>query len=50
MTIAEKQQLRILIQNLPPGNLDRAVEIIGHNKPSEGVTCDQLHVDLDELV
>lgn len=50
MTIAEKQQLRKLIQNLPPRNLDRVVEIIGHNKPSEKYSCDEVHVDLDEVV
>ncbi|KAL7140664.1 hypothetical protein ABFS83_08G003700 [Erythranthe nasuta] len=48
MTITEKQRLRKLIQNLPPTNLERVVEIIGHSKLSEGDSCDQVHVDLDE--
>ncbi|KAL0377366.1 UNVERIFIED_CONTAM: hypothetical protein Sradi_3042100 [Sesamum radiatum] len=48
MTIAEKQQLRRLIQNLPPRNLECVVEIIGHNKLSEKSSCDEVHVDLDK--
>ncbi|XP_020547116.1 uncharacterized protein LOC105179875 isoform X5 [Sesamum indicum] len=48
MTAAEKQQLRRLIQNLPPRNLDYVVEIIGHNKLSEKSSCDEVHVDLDK--
>ncbi|KAK6155244.1 hypothetical protein DH2020_009492 [Rehmannia glutinosa] len=50
MTLAEKQQLRKSIQNLPPRNLDRVVEIIGRNKPSDKDSCDELHVDLDKMV
>ncbi|KAI3474943.1 hypothetical protein Pfo_030254 [Paulownia fortunei] len=49
MTLSEKQQLRKLIQKLPPRNLDRVMEIIGHTKPSEKYSCDEVHVDLDEV-
>ncbi|KAK4417834.1 hypothetical protein Salat_2196100 [Sesamum alatum] len=48
MTPAEKQQLRRLIQNLPPRNLDYVVEIIGRNKLSVKSSCDEVHVDLDK--
>ncbi|KAL6551448.1 hypothetical protein OROGR_007602 [Orobanche gracilis] len=47
MTLAEKQQLRRSIQNLPPRNLDRVVEIIGSSKPpSDKYSRDEVHVDL----
>lgn len=51
MTLAEKQELRRLIQNLPPQNLDRVVEIIQRGKPPEkqsrddDVTVDLLNED-----
>ncbi|KAL6518780.1 hypothetical protein OROHE_017533 [Orobanche hederae] len=51
MTLAEKQQLRRSIQNLPPRNLDRVVEIIGSNKPpSDKYFRDEVHVDLGVMV
>lgn len=48
MTLAEKQQLRKLIQNLPPKNLDRAVEIIRRGKPTEAQSCDEIFVELEK--
>ncbi|XP_057984240.1 uncharacterized protein LOC131168654 isoform X1 [Malania oleifera] len=48
MTLTEKQQLRNLIQNLPPRNLDRVVEIIQHSKPAETHSCEEIHVDLEK--
>lgn len=50
MTLAEKQQLRKLIQNLPPKNLDRAVEIIRRGKPTEAQSCDEIFVELEKEV
>ncbi|KAK6159214.1 hypothetical protein DH2020_006528 [Rehmannia glutinosa] len=50
MTLAEKQQLRKYIQKLPPRNLDRVVEIIERSKRSEKDSCDEMRVDLDEMV
>ncbi|KAK6928424.1 NET domain [Dillenia turbinata] len=47
MTPTEKQQLRFLIQKLPPRNLDRVVEIIQHSNPPETDCCDEIHVDLE---
>ncbi|XP_058102040.1 uncharacterized protein LOC131246153 isoform X1 [Magnolia sinica] len=47
MTQAEKQQLRKRIQKLPAKALDRIVEIIQHRKPSSGLSCDEIHVDLE---
>lgn len=50
MTLVEKQQLRKLIQALPPKNLDRVVEIIQRSKPAEKESCDEIHVDLEKEV
>ncbi|CAA2988837.1 uncharacterized protein LOC111389146 [Olea europaea var. sylvestris] len=47
MTLIEKQQLRKLIQSLPPGNLDRVAEIIRCHNSSKN-SCDVVHVDLDD--
>ncbi|KAL8471190.1 hypothetical protein ACS0TY_028134 [Phlomoides rotata] len=49
MTIAEKQQLRKLIQNLPSKNLDRVADIVQFNKPPEQNSSNKLRVDLNEL-
>ncbi|GER29524.1 transcription factor GTE6 [Striga asiatica] len=50
MTLAEKQQLRRSIQNLPPRNLDRVVEIINQNKlPSGKYPFGEVYVDLDGM-
>ncbi|PIA51535.1 hypothetical protein AQUCO_01100414v1 [Aquilegia coerulea] len=47
MAHPEKQQLRKLIQNLPPKNLDRVVDIIvKHRKSSEG-PCSEIHINLE---
>ncbi|THG23381.1 hypothetical protein TEA_006473 [Camellia sinensis var. sinensis] len=43
MTLSEKQQLRKLIQKLPPRNLDRVVEIIQCNKPFGKYSADEIH-------
>ncbi|KAK9271659.1 hypothetical protein L1049_002022 [Liquidambar formosana] len=48
MTLTEKQKLRNFIQNLPPKNLDRVVEIIRRGKMSETHSHDEIHVDLEE--
>lgn len=48
MTLSEKQQLRKLIQKLPPRNLDRVVEIIQCSKPSGKYSADEIHVDLEK--
>ncbi|XP_015879011.1 uncharacterized protein LOC107415232 [Ziziphus jujuba] len=48
MTLAEKQQLRRLIQGLPPKNLERVVEIIQRSKPENKEPCDEIHVDLEK--
>ncbi|KAG8384901.1 hypothetical protein BUALT_Bualt04G0166400 [Buddleja alternifolia] len=48
MTHLEKQQLRMSIQKLPPKNLDRVVEIIRQNRPSEKYSSDEVRVDLEE--
>jgi hypothetical protein len=50
MTLTEKQQLRKLIQNLPPKNLDRVVEIIQHGKLTEAQSRDEFVVDLEKEV
>ncbi|CAI9090150.1 OLC1v1024859C1 [Oldenlandia corymbosa var. corymbosa] len=44
MTLTEKQKVQKLIQNLPPKNLDRIVEIIVRDKPC----TEEIHVDLEE--
>ncbi|MCL7030787.1 hypothetical protein MKW94_001095, partial [Papaver nudicaule] len=49
MNIAEKQQLRKLIQNLSPKNLNRVVEIIKRRKlPKEEQSFYELNIDLDK--
>lgn len=50
MTHSEKQQLRKLIQSLPPGNLDRVAEIIRQHNPSKNTFSDEIRVDLDDEV
>lgn len=50
MTLTEKQQLRKLIQKLPPKNLDRVVEIIQHGKLAEPQSRDEIFVDLEKEV
>ncbi|KAL3829543.1 hypothetical protein ACJIZ3_018345 [Penstemon smallii] len=50
MTLTEKQHLRKAIQNLPRENLDHVVEIIGHNKPTDKYSSDEVHVDLEQEV
>ncbi|KAI3946110.1 hypothetical protein MKX01_024866 [Papaver californicum] len=49
MKIAEKQQLRNLIQTLSPKNLDRVVQIIKRRKlPKGGQSVYELSIDLDK--
>ncbi|KAI3922055.1 hypothetical protein MKX01_005744 [Papaver californicum] len=49
MNIAEKQQLRNLIQTLSPKNLDRVVHIIKRRKlPKGGQSVYELSIDLDK--
>ncbi|KAI3947585.1 hypothetical protein MKW92_016619 [Papaver armeniacum] len=49
MNIAEKQQLRNLIQTLSPKNLDRVVQIIKRRKlPKGGQSFYELNIDLDK--
>ena len=50
MTLTEKQQLRKLIQKLPPKNLDRVVEIIQNGKLAEPQSRDEIFVDLEKEV
>jgi hypothetical protein len=50
MTLTEKQQLRKLVQKLPPKNLDRIVEIIQRGKPTEAQSSDEILVDLEKEV
>jgi hypothetical protein len=50
MTLVEKQQLQRLIQKLPPGNLDRVVEIICRSRPVQEQSCDKILVDLEKEV
>lgn len=50
MTLTEKQQLRKLVQKLPPKNLDRIAEIIRRGKPTEAQSCDEILVDLEKEV
>ncbi|CAI9752612.1 unnamed protein product [Fraxinus pennsylvanica] len=38
----------LLIQSLPPGNLDRVAEIIRHRNPSKNTSSDEIRVDLDD--
>ncbi|KAL8200767.1 hypothetical protein R6Q57_012106 [Mikania cordata] len=46
MTLAEKHQLRRLILNLHPQNLNRVVEIIHRGKPPENQSIDDITVNL----
>ncbi|XP_059450129.1 uncharacterized protein LOC132181083 isoform X5 [Corylus avellana] len=48
MTLTEKQQLRKLVQKLPPKNLDRIAEIIRRGKPTEAQSCEEILVDLEK--
>ncbi|KAK9119906.1 hypothetical protein Scep_017999 [Stephania cephalantha] len=48
MTLQEKQDLRKRVQNLPPKNLDRVVEIIQRKKLPKLQSCDEMHIDLEE--
>lgn len=50
MTLAEKQQLQILIQKLPARNLVRVVELLRRNTPAEKQSCDEVIVDLEKEV
>lgn len=50
MTLVEKQQLQKMIQELPPRNLERVVEIIRRNKPIDRYSRDEIHVDLEKEV
>ncbi|KZV57698.1 hypothetical protein F511_03158 [Dorcoceras hygrometricum] len=43
----EKQQLCKRIKELPPRNVDRVVEILGHGKTLRKDLCSEVHVDLD---
>lgn len=47
MTPNEKQQLCKRIKELPPRNVDRVVEILGHSKTLRKDPCNEVHVDLD---
>ncbi|KAK4360791.1 hypothetical protein RND71_019743 [Anisodus tanguticus] len=47
MTLPEKHHLRQLIQDLPPRNLDRVVEIFCRGKQGEKHSCSEVHVDLE---
>lgn len=46
MTLAEKLQLRRLVENLPPKNLDRVVEIIQRGKRLENRSSHHMTIDL----
>lgn len=48
MTLAEKKNLKTLIQKLPSGSLDRVVEIIKRHKQAEEGSCDEVSVDLEQ--
>ncbi|GAV88090.1 hypothetical protein CFOL_v3_31514, partial [Cephalotus follicularis] len=48
MSRCEKQQLQKLIQDLPPKNLDRVLQIVGRSKRAETQSSDQFFVDLDK--
>ncbi|XP_043807469.1 uncharacterized protein LOC110602118 isoform X3 [Manihot esculenta] len=48
MSVAEKKQLQILIQKLPPKNLNRVAEIVQREKPSETQNYDEIFVDLEK--
>ncbi|XP_060192057.1 uncharacterized protein LOC132621715 isoform X1 [Lycium barbarum] len=47
MTSPEKRHLRQLIQELPPGNLDRVVEMLCRGKQVEKHSCSEVRVDLE---
>lgn len=47
MTPNEKQQLCKRIKELPPRNVDRVVEILGHGKTSRKDSCNEVYFDLD---
>ncbi|KAL2523276.1 hypothetical protein Fot_27199 [Forsythia ovata] len=48
MTLDKKQQLSELIRSLPPGNLDRVVEIIRRRNPSKNTSSDEVRVELGD--
>lgn len=50
MTLAEKQELRTRIQKLPATSLDRVVEILEKDNPSQKYSGSILNVDLSVLV
>jgi len=51
MTQQEKQKLCKLIQELPPKNLDRVVEIVqAHHGKSSDTPSDEIFVELEEQV
>ncbi|KAF6176942.1 hypothetical protein GIB67_027742 [Kingdonia uniflora] len=49
MTLAEKQQLKKLIQSLPQKNLERVAEIVQRKKPhgAEDHPSDEIHIDME---
>ncbi|KAK9117379.1 hypothetical protein Sjap_016326 [Stephania japonica] len=49
MTLLEKQDLRKRVQNLPPKNLDRVVEIVQRKKLPKFQSCNEVHIDLEEV-
>ncbi|XP_042480804.1 uncharacterized protein LOC122061555 [Macadamia integrifolia] len=48
MTITEKQELHKLIQELPPKELDRVVEIVHRKRPPECHPCNEVNIDLEK--
>ncbi|KDP36255.1 hypothetical protein JCGZ_09820 [Jatropha curcas] len=48
MTLTEKQQLRKLIQKLPPKNYNRVVEIVQRSKPVDTHQSDEIFIDLEQ--
>nr|DAD30744.1 TPA_asm: hypothetical protein HUJ06_009595 [Nelumbo nucifera] len=50
MSLTEKQELRNLIQKMPPKNLDRIVEIVQRNKQEESHSCKEISIELEKEV
>ncbi|XP_043725499.1 uncharacterized protein LOC122672057 [Telopea speciosissima] len=48
MTITEKQELHKLIQELPPKNMDRIVEIVQRKRPPADHPGNEVYIDLEE--
>ncbi|XP_010248718.1 PREDICTED: uncharacterized protein LOC104591545 isoform X2 [Nelumbo nucifera] len=48
MSLTEKQELRNLIQKMPPKNLDRIVEIVQRNKQEESHSCKEISIELEK--